>query len=131
MTERRISAVLAILIGAIYAQGLYLGLRAFAWQHGSWRVLAIGALIPLVAGVFALAGRMTILLPIAWGWVLGVHLPKLLLPRPQMPPEVVARMAQSGAHVVAPPPDYAGMAMCAVAFIGLALYLYAWRRDNA
>ena len=126
MIERRISAILAILIGAIYAQGLYLGLRANAWQDGTWRVLAIGALVP---GILALAGRATILLPVVWGWMLGVHLPRLLSSVPRMPDTVVSHMGQR-MLVVSPEPNYGAMAICAVAFIGLGLYLYGYYREN-
>jgi hypothetical protein len=127
----RISAVLAILVGAVYAEGLYLGLRAGAWQAGTWGVLLVGALVPIVPGVLALMGRMPVLLLATWGWVLGVHLPKLLIPRPQIPAAMLAMMAQHGANAFAGGPDYPGMVMVATAVAGIALVLFAQRQQHA
>lgn len=103
----RLSALLAIVVGALYAQGLYLALRSGA--GGLWPVLAIGVLVPLVPGVLALMGRMPSLLLLAWGWVLGVHLPKML------------------AILLAPTPmpiDRSAVVIVSLAAAGTALYLY-------
>jgi hypothetical protein len=125
----RLSAVLAIVVGAIYAQGLYLGLEAGAWQSGAWRLLALGALIPLVPGVLALAGRFTFLLPLVWGWVLGVHLPKMMTPNPALPPELVTRVQQRGGHISAITPDRGSLIIVGLAIAGIALYLFGFYRQ--
>jgi hypothetical protein len=117
----RISAILAIVVGALYAQGLFLSLRSGAGD-GTWPIIAIGVAMPMVPGVLALMGRMPSLLLLAWGWVLGVYLPKLLsrLLVPAMP----------GVKVLYPAPDRSGIVMVSLALAGLALYFLAVYRQR-
>ncbi|HEY1632102.1 MAG TPA: hypothetical protein VGF56_12375 [Rhizomicrobium sp.] len=111
----RLSAVLAIVVGALYAQGLYGVLKADG-AHWMWPVFALGVLMPLVPGVMALLGRAVFLLALAWGWVLGVYVPKLLT-------QLLTP--------VSPAIDRANLVMVCLALAGLALYLFGvYRRSG-
>jgi hypothetical protein len=130
MIALRLSAVLAILVGLVYVEGL-----VFEFQYSgvsgitTWHALA-DVLIPLVPGVLALFGRATFLLPAVWGWVLGVHLPRVLLPRPPLPMEWIRQTLSKGGRIFVVGPDYIGMVLVAVAILGLVLYGFGYYRER-
>jgi hypothetical protein len=129
MTALRLSAILSILVAAIYVQG---GIAAIGHSAPIDVVclLMVGIAAPLVPGVLAFWGRATFLLPAAWGWTLGVHLPKLLIPAPALPTELVRSLTKSHGRVFITGPDYFGMALVTTAVIGLALCGYSYYREQ-
>jgi hypothetical protein len=126
----RASAILSILVSALYLHGLFLYVHSGLPIDNSIWLMIVGVGVPLISGLLAVFGRMTILLPIAWGWQLGVHLPKLLVSRPQIPPEMIQMMKKGGGNLYVIGPDYSGMAVVAVAIVGLGLYLFAYYRQG-
>ncbi len=132
MTALRISAILSILVAAFYVHGVYLAVRfGGPFDSAIWALL-VGIAVPLVPGVLALFNRATFLLPAAWGWTLGVHLPRLLVPRPPLPMDMIKQMLKNnGGAFYAVGPDYFGMALAAVAIVGLALYGYSYYRERS
>jgi hypothetical protein len=132
MTALRISAILSILVAAFYVHGFYLAMRFGGPYDSAIWALLVGIAVPLVPGLLALFNRATFLLPAAWGWVLGVHVPRLLVPHPPLPMEMIKRMLKnSGGTIYAVGPDYFGMAIVAVAVIGLALCGLSYYREQS
>lgn len=123
MIALRASAILSILVAALYLRGFVLVIHTVGVDSTIWLML-VGVIVPLVPGVLALFGRATILLPVAWGWQLGVHLPKVLTPHPQVSPEILWMMRSNGGNVFASGPDYYGMILVGAALVGLVLYLF-------
>ena len=89
--------------------------------------ILIFVLVPLIPGVLALFGRATFLLPAAWGWVLAISLPKLLMSNPAMPNDAIPPTI-TGGHAFTIGPDYFSMALVGVAILGLTLYGYGYYR---
>jgi len=110
----RVSALLAVVVAVLYAQGLW-QVFAIAGIRSYWMIFALGVLIPLVPGILALMGRMTSLLLLAWGWELGVHLPNTLM----------QLLAPAG-----PGPERGDLVITVLALVGLALYLFAAYRQR-
>jgi hypothetical protein len=134
MIALRSSAILSILVSALYLHGLLLAFHTV--QSIDWTIwlLVLGVLVPLIPGLLALFGRATALLGIAWGWQLGVHVPRALTPQPQMTPEMM-KMAQQmvrehGGNFSVVGPSYYPMVLAAVAVLGAALYLIAYFRGE-
>jgi hypothetical protein len=131
MTALRISAILSILVAAFYVHGLYVIIRFDGPFDSTVWALLLGIAVPLVPGVLALFNRATFLLPAAWGWALGVHLPRLLIPRPPLPADLIRQTLKTGGgRIYVVGPDYFGMTLVAVATVGLALYGYAYYRES-
>ena len=130
MTALRLSAILSILVAAFYVQGVVAVIRYGTPLDGTIWVLLVGIAVPLVPGVLALFGRATFLLPAAWGWTLGVHLPKLLVPRPSVPMNLIRPMMKGSGNIFIIGPDYFGMALVAAAVIGLALCGFSYYREG-
>ena len=130
MTALRLSAILSILVAAFYVQGLIAILRSGMPLDSTIWVVLVGIAVPLVPGVLALFDRATFLLAAAWGWQLGVHLPKLLMPRPQLPMDLVRQSLNAGGRIFVIGPDYFGMGLVAVAIIGLALCGFSYYRER-
>lgn len=118
-----LSAVLALVVGAIYAVLLLIAARATTTAYDFVLMLPVFLcmLIPFGAGIIALLRRRTLLLGVAWGWMLGVNVPHAL-----------NRLALSVRPLALPPirngnivwvvgPDYFGIAMVALALAGLGL----------
>jgi hypothetical protein len=130
MTALRLSAILSILVAAFYVQGV-IAVIGHGAPFDVICLLLVGIAAPLVPGVLALFGRATFLLPAAWGWTLGVHLPKLLIPDPALPMDMIRAMTQERGHVFIIGPDYFGMAFVAVAIVGLALCGFSYYREQS
>jgi hypothetical protein len=126
MTALRISAILSILVAGFYVQGCIAVIEAGAPFNAICLVL-VGTAVPLVSGLLALSGRATFLLPAAWGWTLGVHLPKLLIPPPALSAEMVRSLMKDHGRFFVTGPDHFGMALVAVAIVGLALCGFHYR----
>jgi hypothetical protein len=128
----RLSAILAIAVAALSALPFY-----FSMRDGSgifWPQTTIAVLVPLVIGVLALMNRATYLLLFAWGWVLGAHLPRIVMvaamsgfwPAPAIPPDMLKAQAQGQTiFVIDHRPQ---LAMVVLAFAGLALYFFGYYR---
>jgi hypothetical protein len=131
MTALRISAILSVLVAAFYVQGVITAVRVGAPLDGAIWALLLGIVVPLVPGVLSLFNRATFLLSAAWGWTLGVHLPRLLVPRPPLPMDMIKQVLKNGGGTIyAVGPDYFGMALVATAVIGLALCGYSYYREQ-
>jgi hypothetical protein len=126
----RASAILSILVSVLYLQGLLLYVHSGLPIDNSIWMMIVTVSVPLISGLLAVFGRMTILLPIAWGWQLGMHLPRLLIVRPQIPPEMIQMMKKGGGSFYVIGPNYPGMAAVAIAFVGLGLYLFAYYKQG-
>ncbi len=129
MTALRLSAILSILVAAFYVHGVLTVVRFGGPFDNTIWILLFGIAVPLVPGVLALFDRAIFLLPAAWGWALGVHLPKLLVPRPPLPMDLIRQTLKTGGgsiYVVGQ--DYFGMAIVAVATVGLTLYAISARK---
>jgi hypothetical protein len=131
MTALRVSAILSILVAAFYVHGFYTVLRfGGPFDSAIWALL-VGIAVPLVPGVLALFDRATFLLPAAWGWALGVHLPRLLVPRPPLPMDLIQKTLKTGSgQIYVIGQDYFGMAIVAVAIVGLILYGVGTRKPG-
>jgi hypothetical protein len=131
MTALRLSAILSILVAAFYVHGLYLAVRfGGPFDSAIWALLA-GIVVPLVPGVLALFGRATFLLAAAWGWALGVHVPKLLVPRPPLPMNLIQQsMKTFGGRIYVVGPDYFSMAIAAAGIVGLVLCGVSYYREQ-
>jgi hypothetical protein len=130
MTALRLSAILSILVAAFYVQGAVTAVKYGGLDRAIW-LLLVSIAVPLVPGVLALFNRVTFLLAAAWGWSLGMHLPKLLIPRPPLPMDLIQQTLRSGGgRIYVIGPDYFGMAIVAVAIVGLALYGLGTRNTN-
>jgi hypothetical protein len=130
MTALRVSAVLSILVAALYVRGLIVAIQYGGLNESTIWLMLVGVAAPLIPGVLALFGRATVLLPVAWGWLLGVHLPKLLVIRPQITPEMMQMMRKDGGNLFMVGPDYYGMALVGIALVGLGLYFYAYYKQG-
>jgi len=130
MTALRLSAILSIVVAALYAYGMSVQLAHGTYGGATIAWMLMFVIVPLVAGILALLDRATFLLAASWGWVLGVFLPKALMPRPQMPADMVREMLKKGNTVFVIGPDYHAMALAAVAVLGLALYGYSYYREQ-
>jgi hypothetical protein len=130
MTALRLSAILSILVAALYAYGVSVQLAHGVYGGAVIAWMLMFVIVPLAAGVLALSSRATFLLPASWGWVLGVFLPKVLMPRPQMPANMVHEMLKVGDRVYVIGPDYQAMAVACVALLGLVLCGYSYYRER-
>jgi hypothetical protein len=131
MTALRISAILSILVAAFYVHGFYLAVRFGGPYDSAIWALLVGIAVPLVPGLLALFGRATFLLAAAWGWALGVHVPRLLVPRPPLPMDLIRQSLKTfGGRIYVVGPDYFSMAIAAAAIIGLVLCGVSYYREQ-
>jgi len=130
MIALRASALLSILLAFAYILRLHVILQNDRSDSSTFWVGSLLVAVPLVAGIWGLFGRATVPLAVAWGWQFGEHLPKALSPPPYissigMNDMMHAMVNRSGYYIAGP--DYDGIAVCIVSFIGLGLYLLAYR----
>ncbi len=119
----RLSAAMALLLSVMYA---LLILMAAHWTTSGYDLVVmipavLSLLVPFAGGLVALFNPRNLPLGLAWGWVLGVNVSR-----------VIIRMVASLQPLPIPPAlrhqtyfvvgqDYFGMAVAAFALIGVAL----------
>lgn len=119
----RLSAALALLLSVICALLL---LRAAQWTTSGYDVVrmipaVLSMLIPFGAGFWALFQPRNLPLGLAWGWVLGVNVPRVIMRIAVNLQPLPVRTFTGRDTILYFGQDYFGMAIATLALIGLAL----------